>query len=136
MKRSIVFILCMFLIMGCAKEKNNLVIPLEVPQQKEEPLSKENYDSTKELKEKEPEQKESKKINEIEYKVVPSSIEVFTYKGKYNRKNFDDTKLIKPFYKKTKTLKIERIYTSKNGEVYAKLSGTHLFVSMDDIKLK
>lgn len=136
MRNVIICVICVFLIAGCVKEKNNIPLPQQELPKEEKPLLEENNNSKNELTEKELEKKVIVKTNEIVYKVIPSSIEVFTYKGKYNRKSFDDTKLINPFYKKVKTLKIERIYESKNGEKYGKLSGEHLFVSMDDIKLK
>jgi hypothetical protein len=133
MKKYLVLCLYVIFTIGCVEEKKDLTPPvIEVIEKKEVQISDESSDNT----EKKIIEKKKEKVNEMNYKVITSKLEVFTYKGKYNRNSFDDKKLIQPFYMKTKTVKIERIYTSKNGEKYGKLSGKHLFVSMDDIKAK
>lgn len=78
-----------------------------------------------------------KKLKGIYYKMITKSIEVFPYKGKLKSLAvLDDTKLGKPFYIKGRLVRIEKIYDSKIGDKYGKISGKNLLVSMDDLVKK
>lgn len=70
------------------------------------------------------------------YRVIPSQIEVFSYRGLNNSTIIDDTKLNDSFYLKGNYIRIEKILESKLGDKYGKIAGKGLLVSMDDLEIK
>jgi len=78
--------------------------------------------------------KKPKKLKGTYYRMLTKSIEVFAYRSSLRNTNtINDKKLSKPFYIKGNLIKVEKIYTSKIGDKYGKISGKNLLVSMDDL---
>lgn len=74
------------------------------------------------------------KLKGTYYRMLTKSIEVFAYRASLRNTNtLNDKKLSKPFYIKGNFIKVEKIYTSKIGDKYGKISGKNLLVSMDDL---
>ncbi len=152
MKLYFILILSTLIITGCAHKKNSLSNKPKTLETKIE--IKENVIETKkeisssdkekeeikkeEIKNKKDEKKETikenkkEKVKETIYRAL-GTVEVFTYKGRYRTQEFDETKLVEPFYLKKGLVRIEKIYTSKNGDRYGKFTGKNLFISMDDL---
>lgn len=131
------------LLSGCNANKQPEKQPVEEKQTTE--MNDANTDSsvqeeTAEIEVKKEQQSQaSQNIDNIPftyYRVVPSQIEVFSYRNLNNSTVIDDTKLNDSFYLKGNYIRIEKILTSKIGDKYGKIAGKSLLVSMDDLEIK
>lgn len=144
MKNLILLVVTVFMLAGCtahkeaaekqarydrkveqAKEAQRVIDALEAS--KKETVQEEVIIKKKKV-------KKVKKLKGTYYRMITKSIEVFAYRGSLKNTNIiNDKKLSKPFYLKGNKIKVEKIYTSKIGDKYGKISGKSLLVSMDDL---
>ena len=137
----------LFIFSGCNANKQQPTNEQKVQEEKQiDNTTKEVENTTpqqSESAEKQAEQSKKAEMNDASanipftyYSVIPSQIEVFSYRGLNNSTIIDDGKLNDSFYLKGNYIRIEKILTSKLGDKYGKIVGKGLLVSMDDLEIK